>query len=419
MTSVDAAPTAKPPNAPPTATAAPPVGSGVAPPTAEDPPGPSAALTAADAHIAKAEWDAACAVLTTAGTTTPVLDKLAFCLSRAKRFDEALDILTELARRRPSEARYPHMIGYQLYAQERYADAIPYFRTAYRLDPGHIRNLYRLAQARLKTGDETRAQLAACQVLRLWHAAPAKVQERERVAFARASYLLGRAQLARDPAGAADLLRQAAEHDPRDADKQYLLGKALRKACRPSEAVVALRRAQQIEAGKLYIDLELAVALANAGEREAAAELLSRLARRLRAWDALKGARLAVTLEDPPTAQDLLERASDKGFVRRSSAFAAVKAAVMQLPAPPNSAGRHERSVEPRRPRGPTLAECVGRVAMINSERNFGFLVDNADGTRRHFRLGRGFRPRRGDLVRYVPVDAEKGPAADVLGLRD
>jgi hypothetical protein len=231
------------------------------------------------------------------------------------------------------------------------------------------------------------------------------------------------------------LLRQAAEHDPRDADKHYLLGKALRKARRPTEAVTALRRAQQIKAGKLYIDLELAVALADAGERDAAAELLARLARRLRAWDALKGARLAVTLDDPPTAHELLQCASDKSFVRRSPAFAAVKAAVTQLPAPSSSPACPEGSVERRQRRegsehrhrrsreAPTVAppgtECVGRIAMINPERNFGFLVDGVDGTRRHFRLGREFRPHRGDLVRYVPVDAEKGPAADVLGLHD
>ena len=366
------------------------------------------ALADADAHIAKNEWEAAGNVLSAAPTTTPILDKLAFCLSRAKRYDAASDVLADLERRRPTEARYPYMRGYQLYEQERYADAIPHFLRAYRLDPKHLRNLYRLAQARLKTGEIRRAQLGAIEVLRLWHALPREAQQREATVLARASYMLGREQLKTDPSGAVELLRQAAEHDARDHDKHYLLGKALRRAGQPRDAINALRRAQRIKPRQLYIELELAVALADAGDRDEAGQLLTRLARRLRDWQALKGAHLAAKLDDPAHARSLLARAAEKGFVRRSSTYTTIKALVDDLPA-----------AEPTDDRRAAGEECYGHIQMVNPDRNFGFLVDDADGTRRHFRLRHGFRPRRGDAVRYLPIDAEKGPAADVLGLRD
>jgi hypothetical protein len=46
-------------------------------------------------------------------------------------------------------------------------------------------------------------------------------------------------------------------------------------------------------------------------------------------------------------------------------------------------------------------------VAVVNEERNFGFLVDDS-GTRRHFRLS-GVKVRRGQRVRFIPLEADKG----------
>lgn len=369
-------------------------------------------LRRADAHVAKAEWDAACALLVDAGSDTRVLDKLAFCLSRAKRYDDAIAVLQELQRREPHEARWSYMLGYQLYEQERYADALPHFITAWRANPRHLRNLYRLAQTRLHLGDVDKAKRAAMEVLRIWHDLPAEAQEREARTLAKASYLLGREQLKTDAAWAVDLLAQAANQDPDDHDKHYLLGKALRKGGRVEEAVEPLRRALRIKPGQTYVELELAVALArcDSGAKEAG-RLLEKVERRVSDWQALKAAALAARLSDATRARRLLERAKRKGFVRRSSAYAAVAAQVNALPAASAAAASDvdEDPVEPQR----------GRVDKVNVERGFGFLVDEGDGTRRYFKLPKNPRFRRGDTVIYLPRRADKGPAADVIRRRD
>ena len=53
----------------------------------------------------------------------------------------------------------------------------------------------------------------------------------------------------------------------------------------------------------------------------------------------------------------------------------------------------------------------MGRVDVVRPDRNFGFLVDEVDGVRRHFRLD-NLRLRVGDRVAYVAIERDKGPAA-------
>jgi hypothetical protein len=158
---------------------------------------------------------------------------------------------------------------------------------------------------------------------------------------------------------------------------------------------------------QLYIELELAVALAQLPEgKQEAAELLARFERRLSDWQALKGAGLAAKLEDSPRARRLLKKASRKGFVRRSPAFAAVEKTVGHLPNQDEEAhGRPEKET------------WEGRIDMVNRKRGFGFLVGPSDETRRYFKLPKDLKIKRGDKVVYRPREADKGPAADVTGL--
>lgn len=365
-------------------------------------------LRRVEAHIAESEWERACELLVDAGSDTRVLDKQAFCLSRAKRYEEAMMVLVELQSREPGEARWPYMLGYQLYAQERFSEALPHFIAAWRANPRHLRNLYRLAQTRLHLGDTDRAMRGAREVLRIWHDLPAEAQKREAKTLARAAYMLGRERLKTDTAAAIELLNLAVEHDPGDHDKHYLLGKALRKAGRAQDAVESLRRALRIKPGQLYVELELAVALGrSAGGEEEAIRILGNLERRLSDWQALKGAALAAGLTDGARARRLLDRAARKSFVRSSPAYAAVAERVKALPAQPED-GDCKVDESPAKPRH-------GRIEKLDAEHGFGFLVDKDDGTRRYFKLPPKLRLHRGDVVVYRPRQADKGPAADVL----
>jgi tetratricopeptide (TPR) repeat protein len=363
----------------------------------------------AEAAMRKSDWNAACMILETDATDLTVREKLSFCLSRAKRYEEAIECLGQLRNEQPGNFKWAYMLGYQFYEQERFEDALPFFVDAWKLNPRHLRNLYRLAQTRLRLGEPDKAKRGAAEVLRLWDQLPPDRRERENGTMAKAAYLLGREEMKTSPAKAVKWLRLAAEHDPGDANRHYLLGKALRKDKRSEEAVEHLRRAARMRPGQVYIELELATACsylpAVASE---AAEILGRLDDRLSDWQALKGASLAVTLKDADSAHRLLARAARKRFVQRSPAFEVVKEKVNRL-----------ESDERPKVKSTKDAVCEGRVDMVDAKRKFGFLVDLTDEQRRYFKLPRNLKVRRGDKVCYEPQDADKGPAARVRGLRD
>ena len=91
------------------------------------------------------------------GDTPDVLGRRSFYLSRAKRYDEALDVLAELRRLEPQMVRWPYMTGYQYYERQLYAEAMPWYEAALALDPDHLSSNYRLAHTYHQLGRERRS----------------------------------------------------------------------------------------------------------------------------------------------------------------------------------------------------------------------------------------------------------------------
>jgi tetratricopeptide (TPR) repeat protein/cold shock CspA family protein len=372
-------------------------------------PDPDAEKLLAQARqaAAKNEWEQAIAVLEPAPDLARVLDKRAFYLSRAKRYDEACAVLTVLRQREPGNFLWRYMTGYQYYVQERYDEAVPWFVEAYKLNRSHVRNLYRLAQCRRHQGELVRAQRAAIEVRRLWQELPDDGREREEATFAKASYLLGKLQADRDPRGAIEPLKQAAEHDPRDHDKHYLLGKTHRRLGEREAAIDALRRARRLKPNRAYIELEYAAALAEEGDRGEAIRCLSRV-RVVRGWQAWKAARVALAVQSLDDAERWLAIAAKDHDVTSSPKYeelkAAVDTAVAERPEPESSPARR---IEPS-----DGGRHQGKVHHIRGGRGFGFLVDDSDGARCYFKLTGGRRLSANDAVEFVRADTERGPAA-------
>lgn len=371
--------------------------------------GSAAVLAAAEAAAEAKEWSRAADLLADAGDASGVLDKRVFYLSRAKRYDEALEVVARLREREPQNFLWPYMTAYQYYAQERYEAALPWFREALKRNPKHLKSWWRSANALSKSGQEMKAIACAGRVLRLWHELPKEAQERERSNLAKASYLLGKLQMRNDAAGAVPLLEQAVANDKSDPHKHYRLGKALRLSGRPGEGIEHLRQARTLKAGDGNIELELALCLGRAGERDEAIAIVRQRAERLRGWDLLKAGQLALDLDEMHLALRFLERAAKDRTTRKEEKVKAALvqareavAAVAEAPAADATAGEDADAA----------TTAVGRIAVVRPDRNFGFLVDEGDGTRRHFRLGRGLHVRVGDRVSFVPVAGAKGPAA-------
>lgn len=358
----------------------------------------SSPLERAEQAAAVKDWDRAAAFAADAGTSSYAMGKRAFYLSRAGRYDDALVLLGELRAREPSNFRWPYMAGFQHYQREQWQQALDCFRQALILRPDHLPTMWRAAYALHRSGQTAKSQLVASRLLRIWHALDDDAKRERRGLAGKASYLLGKAQLRSDPSGAAKLFEQACDIDPDDPDKLYRLGQSRRRAGQPSEALGPLRRAAKLKPAAVYIRLELACSLNAAGDDDEASRALSAIQRRCRGWDAYKAAGLAMRLGNPALAMQLADRALEHRNCRSEPGVRHLRA--------------QARAACPRSVDDSSTGRARGRIDVVRRERRFGFIVDDADGTRRHFRLPRGCAFRRGDRVSFLPVDEEKGPAA-------
>jgi Flp pilus assembly protein TadD/cold shock CspA family protein len=370
-------------------------------------------ILAAQAAAERKEWDQAADLLAEAGQRIEVLDKRCFYLSRAKRYPEALKLLGQWLERRPDDFMPLYMTGYQYYDQGKYGEALVWFDRAVAKYPNHLKLHWRRAFALQQLGREDDALASAARVLRLYFALPDEQKLAQKSPFAKASHMLGKAELERGGSYAVELLSQAVDANPAQPYYRYLLAKALRLGGKTSAALAEIQRARRMKPGDVHIELELAAALVEAQDQEGAAAALARVESRCTGWVALKAGRLAISCGRPELAVRLLERASRDRETRGEPKV------LQEL----NGARQTARNVAPRLTESPKQAsqdrsEGIGRVDVVWVDRGFGFLVDDT-GTRRHFRLRGSAALQKGDRVRFRPVDAEKGPAAkDVVPVK-
>jgi tetratricopeptide (TPR) repeat protein/cold shock CspA family protein len=359
-----------------------------------------AAARAAD----RKEWSQAADVLAAAGDSNFVLDRRSWYLSRAKRYEEALELLAELRQRQPDHYRPYYMTGYQYYEQGDFRASIGWFDDAIQRNPEHLKSRWRRAYALHKIGEENKARVEAGTILRIWHQLPADAQDQDRKVLGKALYFLGRGQLRLDPAGAVPLLEQAAEIDPKEPFRLYQLAKALRLAGRPGEGVLYLRRARELKRRDVYIDLELATSLTEIRALTESKQILRGIGRACRGWNAFRAGRLCIRARDRELAISLLRRAREDRAVRSDPRLVLALEEALALPHPePTSTQHGSTEREERR---------VGKVELIRRKRGFGFLVDEREGTRRHFRLPKRIPLDSGQSVTFIPTHADRGPAA-------
>lgn len=392
-------------------------------------------LTRAAEAAASNEWATAAAVLADVPLSNEVLDRRGWYRSRAKLYDEAIADFEQLRARRPHDYLPPYMIGYQYYQQERWSEAITYFDEALSHAPDHVRSLWRRAHALHRLGRESEAIVGAGRVLRAWHALPKDRQHADRHLLAKASHLIARHQIKRDPGGAVDLLRQAVKHEPDDPYHHYQLAKALRRSGDPHAALASAEAARRLKPNDANIELEYVDALVATELLSDAARSLRRVHRRCSGWVAYRAGTLAMKAGEARLAIDLLRRAVNNPQVRgepqvqqalKDALIAAGNSAddvpesqlMSSAPSLPGAGRRHR----PRERRRLALAatntatsaqsgEGSGTVDLIRDDRNFGFLVDDS-GVRRHFRLPDTHTLQKGERVTFTPTTAPKGPAA-------
>jgi tetratricopeptide (TPR) repeat protein len=240
----------------------------------------------AQAHMSHNEWDAAIICLEEARTTTPeniyVLDKLAFCYSRAKRYAEAITLYEKLCQMQPDVAKWPYGLGYQYYDQQQYEQAIVHFDQALRINPVYIVVLYRKGYALSQLGFSERGHavhtLKKCR--EAYHALPdGSEKDRELKNYSDATYQHGKLLLdGKFLNEARELLEEAVRLRPNDSDTFYALGKCYLELDRCDEALEALLTAQRLaEKPSHYVSDRLAQAYMAKGDLKQALTTYERI----------------------------------------------------------------------------------------------------------------------------------------------
>ncbi len=297
-------------------------------------------LEQAAAAAERREWAAAADLLDDAPATDEILDRRGWYHSRAKNFEAAIEIFTTLRKRRPHDYLPAYMIGFQYYQQQQWERALPYFDDALALNPRHIKSWWRRAHALDALGRVNAAVLAAGRILQIWTALPTDKQDEDRKRYAQACHLIAKHQIARDPAGAAELLHTAARNNPTDPYHHQQLAKALLKTGHPQPALTAAIEARRLKPRDTVIELTYISCAAACGQTDNARAALQRTERHCIGWTAIRAATLALDVGDDTSLRD-----SSNG--QDATARHAV------TPALTNSPHRQQRPLHPRRPLAP------------------------------------------------------------------
>ena len=146
----------------------------------------------ADSHNWSEAADICQEALKLAPGNVNVLDKTGWYLSRAKRYDEAISIFEVLAKKDPTKAKWPYMVGYQYYSQEQWSEALKWFDRALKLWDRYLVVLYRKGVAHLRLEQTEPAKHAFRQAIAIWLRLDGEKQDRERKRYSDACYQLGK-----------------------------------------------------------------------------------------------------------------------------------------------------------------------------------------------------------------------------------
>ncbi len=207
-----------------------------------------------------------------------VLDKLGWYLSRAKRYDESIEVHRDLVRRDPDKAKWPYMVGYQYYDQGRWKEALTWFDRALELRDTYLVVLYRKGYAHTKLNETKLARQAFQRCVAAWRSLKGEGQEREAKHYSDACFQLGKILLSsRQSRKAEELLSNAVRYGPPDVHKHYSFGKALLRNGEPSKALEQFQIADQIEPGKDYVLVYMARAYVDLEHYQQAEVALERI----------------------------------------------------------------------------------------------------------------------------------------------
>lgn len=207
-----------------------------------------------------------------------VAGKFAFALSRDGQYGDAVRVLEGLHVRQPEEPKWPYMIGYQYYHNQRWEEAIDWFTKALKIRPGYVKVLYRKGYAHVALGQENEAINALSDCIKEWERLTPDVQERDRASYGRAQFQLGKLLLKKGLSRkASQHLEIAARFNSQDPDFLYELGQCHLKNNRLDDALREFQAADRIKPGTDYVIDRIAQTYMKKGDYSAAEQTYERI----------------------------------------------------------------------------------------------------------------------------------------------
>ncbi len=185
-----------------------------------------------------------------------LMDKMGWCLSRNKEYDDAVIVFKDLVNLQPQIAKWYYMVGYQFYAQEKYTEAIEWFGKSLQIDDNNMKVLYRCGRAYVYLSQSEVAVDYFTKCVNIWQSFDnldkQKIFEHE---YSRSCFHLGKYLLdvRKNPERAINAFEQALSYTNPEADDYYNFGKALFEANRYQDALENFIKAQGLNSHKEYI----------------------------------------------------------------------------------------------------------------------------------------------------------------------
>ncbi len=203
-------------------------------------------------------------------TNDKILEKLAWCASRAELYCEAIGYYMMLSERRPTVAKWLYCIGYQYYMKKDWKSAIEWFKKALVIYPEYFTVKYRLGYAlRQECGNfmvlkksefwEALKQFNECTTI--WNGYDDKLKKQNSSIYADICFQKGKLLIERDKTTDAIIsFKESLSLMNNDyEDCSYQLAKAYLKINDPKEALKTLPSSNKYYITELKIDIYMAL----------------------------------------------------------------------------------------------------------------------------------------------------------------
>ncbi len=374
--------------------------------------------------------------------------------SRNKDYDKAIAIYQDLSQRQPHEAMWPYCLAYQYRSKKDIQLAIEAYEKSLEIYPKWIKALAELSALYKEAGSIKKA-LKTCQDgIQVYKNMKPDRQKEFAAIYSKlcaigAKLIYSKGDRAESDINEAEhLYKESITADSQNADTWYRFGDFLLEKGKPDEAIQYLQKAESLAPKKEYIPHKIAQAYLKKGDpaqalriyeaipqykktpyilhgiaecmikkgelKEGAYHLYIATQREPEKWYHHRDLGIVLAeLGDRDQAIGALEKTNQLYKKENGKDFNKILSKIEELKEMPQ-----KESIVFEKPCTSVTTISCGIIAKYNSERGFGFIKDNSDGTNIFFHISKvknrtgQIDPAIGFHVKFVKEIGEKGPQA-------